>query len=471
MRRHLLVDFLRRHWAVYAIAMAGLAALWWSGGFSVFGPHFLVAMSLAAVFVLGPVLALGQLNATEILLLPVARQELWRTSWILCIVVATQTTTIAKVIGTAAARGSAGPDAPDFSMVAISSLLDFAYAGLMLALLPAIRAIWKDGGRRVERALSTAALVVVMSIVAGGIFWGFLFQLYLPTQWSDMRGPAGSLLLAGIGVTLAAYFYVPPPGARVVNRGTDRPAARRGTSARLTQEGGLTGLRLLFVQETLVTIAAFVGSIVLMLGVWSLFEPKEKGIAVDLQAFNLLPFASDAPAVRLFPLLIVGWVTLTSAAPTRDALGTSWRHFRTLPLSTRGLAALLLARRALGWIAMWAVLFVMHLVVIRDWPQTGRLELLLMCVGLDALIYAVQVKWIRMSAGLPGMMLFGALMLVFGLVVVLPLRLVGVTWSDPLLVPVGIAAFCVGAWMLHRTLTRSSAIYAPVKSVPLGAIG
>jgi hypothetical protein len=54
---------------------------------------------------------------------------------------------------------------------------------------------------------------------------------------------------------------------------------------------------------------------------------------------------------------------------------------------------------------------------------------------------------------------------------VLPLRLLSETWAETLLLPVGLGALAAAAWILRRTLQRSSKLYAPaLKVAPAGLL-
>jgi hypothetical protein len=63
------------------------------------------------------------------------------------------------------------------------------------------------------------------------------------------------------------------------------------------------------------------------------------------------------------------------------------------------------------------------------------------------------------------------MMFIFGLVLVLPLRLLSEAWADTILLPIGLAALFSGAWVLSRTLRGSSTLYAAApRAAPAGLL-
>lgn len=469
MLRHLIPDFLRRLWTVHAGACAALAIFWATAGSLPLEREFFFALSLAAAFVLGPMLAITQFGITEIFLLPVSRRDLWRAVWFLSTLAACASTLAAKLAGVAVGTLLMTEHPLGLSQVAISSLLDLAYVGLVIGVLLLLRHGSTGVSGWVGRALSAITIAVTTLSFVGGVLWGFLVQAYLPSEWSHLRGPALSLLVAGIGIAMATYFYAPPPGIRQASRGGEA-RARPATIARFGPKlEWLTGTRLMLVQETLRAAGASLMLIVFFAVLGTFIDPQQ-GLAEKLRAWRLLPFEPGDASLAIYWLVIYGGMMLNGIAPARDPLGSSpWRHLRVLPMTTADLIRLLLARRALGWLTIWTVLLIVHLAVTRSLPATLRPELLVVAIGADALIHALQVRWQRHPIGLASLALYSGMILVVGLVLVLPLRLLSEMWADTLLVSVGLAAMAVAAWILSRTLRGSSVLYARVpKAVPAG---
>jgi hypothetical protein len=472
MLRHLVLDLFRRLWPVYAGTCAFLALFWATAGVFPFGPGFFFALSMAAIFVLGPLIALTQVAPMEVTLLPLPRRDLWRVTWLLGTVSACGAALIAKLAGVAAGSVLLTGGPLGLPQIAISSLVDFAYAGTVLGVLLLLRVGWSRSHGRIGRVVSAIAITLTIVTFAGGVLWGFLLQSYLPTEWAQLQGPAASLLTAATGIAFAAYFHVPPPGVRAPSRGSQTRARRTSTRA-VYWPGGLTGLRLLLVHETLVTVAALLTTIGYMAALSSFIDPQH-GLAEKLGAWRLLPFQSVDTSAAIFSLVIYGSVMLNAnaLAPAVNPSGSSpWRHLRVLPMSTMDLVRLLLLRRALGWLVIWTVLAIVHVAVTRALPATLRPELFALAVGADALIYAVQVRWQRHLLGIAYVAFYAGMMFLFGILLVLPLRLLSETWADTLLLPVGLGALVAAAWILRRTLQYSSKLYAPAPKVaPAGLL-
>jgi hypothetical protein len=470
MLRHLVLDLFRRLWPVYAGTTAILALLWALAGALDIERGFFFALSMAATFVLGPLIALTQISPTEILLLPLPRREIWRATWCVGTVSAGGATLIAKLAGVAAAPVFSSTGPLGVSQAVISSLIDVAYAGTLLGGLLLLRAGTGSRGP-IGRVVSAVAITLTVVTFAGGVLWGFLLQSYLPIEWEQLTGPAASLLAAGIGVALAAYFHMPPPGIRVLNRRVEARSHRVTIAHYGALLARLTGSRLMLVHETLVT-ACGTFTMIVVVAVLGTFIDPQAGLAETLRAWRLLPFASGDPTAAIFSLVIYGSVMLNAFAPGRDPGGSSpWRQLRVLPMTTAGLVRLLLVRRGTGWLTIWTALLILHVSVTRSLPATLRPELFVLAVGADALIYAVQVRWQQHPISLAYLAVYGAMMLVFGLVLVLPLRVLSETWADTLLLPLGLGALVAAAWILRRTLQYSSKLYAPAPKVaPAGLL-
>ena len=147
-----------------------------------------------------------------------------------------------------------------------------------------------------------------------------------------------------------------------------------------------------------------------------------------------------------------------------------FRHLRALPLTTRGLTILLLGRRALAWLAIWIILAVLHVIALRSVPQTLRPELLAACIGADALIYALQVRF-QVGGALTAMAMMAVLVLLLGLVFVLPLGFLPSSVAAVLMFAFGLGAAVAAVRVSDRTLRYSSKLYAPTPKVaPAGLL-
>jgi hypothetical protein len=467
MLRHLILDLLRRLWRVYAGTAAILAFFWAIADSLSFDSGFFPALSLAAIFVLGPMIAVTQFAAMEMLLLPVSRRDMWRATWFVVGVLSCGATLTAKLAGVTAGRVFTPEPSLGLTQTAISSLLDVAYAGVAVGALVALRPAWTSlPGRGVVRVL----MVLPVVVFAGGALWGFLLQSYLPTEWWQMRGPAASLLVAGIGILAAAYFYVPPAGVRPARPGAQARARRPPALVfNWPSIGSLSGVHLLLVESVIAATSVFVLMILMLVGIETVTEPNALLMDV-LRSLHFLPFESEAASVKLFPLAIFGAVAMNTANAMGPARNLCFRHLRAMPLTTRGLILLLLGRRALGWLAIWTILAVLHVITLRMLPETLRPELLAVCLGADALIYALQVRW---QVG--GMMLTLAMMTVLilslGLVFVLPLGFLPSSTAAVLMFAFGLGAAIAAVRLSDRTLRSSSKLYAPAPRVaPAGLL-
>jgi hypothetical protein len=205
-------------------------------------------------------------------------------------------------------------------------------------------------------------------------------------------------------------------------------------------------------------VGAWIATIAVTIG---LFRPGDT-IAGALAEFDLLLF--DASADVLGIGFLFGFAALTfrnlSGLPAVQHLPMVVRHLRVLPISAARVVVTLIARRAVGWLAVWLVLMAVHATV-RGFPASLRVDWLVVAIGVDSVLHAAQLRWASRSYGMWVAILL--LMPGFKLLANLPLRR-HVDASILALIPVAfaLAALVFGAIWLHRLVTQRSEVFRHV---------
>jgi hypothetical protein len=440
--RLLITDLVRRkyRWPA-ALLTFSVAASWWASGQpdAVEAP-WAFAVSLGIAFMMGPLIIAGMPTERAIWYLPISRRDRWRATWLVA--------TIGPAILTTAGKSFAllAPGAPSslgFSRLTLSSVYDFAYAGIGCGLV--IVSARSHPARGLARHLSVLIGAIGTVAFAGGIFWGFAIRNLLPTRWSDLSPVTGTMLAAALALTIATYFHTPGPAARSI-LWAPRQHPKTATS-RAGRMEGLTGLPRLLVHEYAwsVLLGGFLvvtfGVVVFVTGAL-MHSPASYGGFLRMQSLLLFDGAIAQERGQVFDLII--WYglfagTLVSRFPAMI------RHLRVLPLRASQLNMLLVAWPALMLLTVWAVLLGLHYVVLGQPVASLRPALFIALVGSSAIMRALTLRW-------PGYSLW-----VFSLTIsVVPMVRLFNGPSSASLAILGLGGIAAAAALNHATLMRSS---------------
>ena len=349
MVRLLVLDMLRRvaYWQLALLAF-GFAMAWAffpaRGGA---GP--VIAMSLAATFIIGPVAMLGWLGTPVVPYLPVSRRDVWRAAWVMSTLAPLAVMTTLKLPG-ALAGGVAG-----WSSLTLSSFMDLLYAGAGCAFLATANSL--RGSKR-----ATAVVFLALPLVLGGVLWPFVIQQWLPTNWAEVRPWHGAMFAIGAALTTWSALQSPtswwPHRVRMVatSSGSGGGGAEIRRAVRIASAGGartrLVGrhgdhVARLFPARRADRERAF--------GSFTGFEPFV--VSQRLFVFNPASFTATDYS-DIFSRL--GWFAFFVAAVSAR-FPEALRHLRVLPLGNATVHTLLMGWPLIVWTAIWALLVVLHM--------------------------------------------------------------------------------------------------------------
>jgi hypothetical protein len=408
MIRYLLRDAVRRHTTIY-LWSGGFFALMWlimvSGALS---PTAALAFSLGHAWLVGVVAGVSLFGSREIGLLPIPRRTLWRAQWIVSTLVATFWTSAAKLAG--ALFGALSDQPSDLRFLALSSCLDFLYTGVLLP-LGAVTGVaagrTRDDGSIIGKAVQASATVVLM----GGFVWGFVLRAILPTSWTEVTDATAMVMGAALVVSLSAFFYPLPSGAPRPGRAR-RDIRRPQDWGKSQRPGRLVGLPRLIADDLKSTamMAALIPALMFaaFFGLYAFNPAPGDGTPLKaLKQMGVLPLREDTLFMHCSFLLWLGLSLINGRQSGVDPVSPLLRQLRVLPLGVRQLNALLVGRRLLGWLVVWLFLLVPHVVAFRSGPSTLRFDILLWVAGADALVYALQLRWMNWLAILAFSLTFG----------------------------------------------------------------
>jgi hypothetical protein len=448
-----LLDLVRRtHRWIPPMMAAGLVAIWSIPDDTQLG--MALAYSMGTAWVVGPQLMNPLLVPRAIWYLPISRRGIWRATWLLATVRATTITTFAKLLAMVMpwSKGS-------FSLATIllSSLYDFAYAGLgCAAIIVATRPRPAGGpGHLVWPFFKVAADSALPLGMAVGFFGGRFVGDRLPVHWSGITVRAGAILATALAVTVATYFHSAVPLTPA-----NRTAGRRRMEARTLrfEPGGLSGLPRLLVHEyawTLMVGGFLVSGSVLVVVVAAKYLSSESLIGL-LRSVLLHVDGSPPPApgtgLQAF-IFLIGFAILAASLAGRfpDML----RHLRVLPLGVARLNALLVVWPALAWLTAWTGLLTLHYFVMGRGVASYHADALLFLSGVSAIVQAVTL---RLSLAFRAFTLVLPLGFILGVAPFLPWLLAP---APAVFAATGLASLAAAAVLNHRSLTRKST-YIPI---------
>jgi hypothetical protein len=445
--RLIIADLARRTYRWPTAFMALGVALFWSGHIGRGGVQSAFAVSLAAVFMIGPLFVVGTPTPRLIWYLPVSRRDLWRSKWLVATVGSVMLTTTAKLPVMFLPGGRL-----EFSRLLLSIAYDFAYAGIGCGLF-AMSALPSSGLRR-----HLWGVINTMRIVAcvGGPFWALAIRHRLPTRWTDLSPVTAAMLAGALALSLASYFHTPGLathlGHPLMKRASSTPRGRRTGTSRVARGAGLTGLPRLLVHEYAWStgLGAFLvvtfGAMVFVAGAL-MSSPASYGGFLRMQNLLLFDDAIAPQRRQLFDLMV--WFGLF-AGTLVSRFPESIRHLRVLPIGASTLNLLLVGWPLVMLATVWAALLGLHYLVLGQPVASLRPASFLALAGSSALMRALSLRW-------PGSTPF-----IFSLSIsVVPIiRLINGP-SSGLMAMLGIGGLGAAAALNHFTLMRGSTYKRP----------
>lgn len=441
--RLLITDLVSRkyRWPA-ALFTFSLAVFWWGSGHrdGAGDAPQAFAMSLGAAFMMGPLFIAGMPTERAIWYLPISRRDRWRATWLVATVGPTVLTTAGKLL---ALLGPGTASSLVFSRLTLSSVYDFAYAGIGCGLV--IVSARSHPARGLARHVSVLIGAIGAVALVGGLFWGYAIRNLLPTRWSDLSSATGTMLAAALAVSLAPYFHTPGPAARSI-LWAPRQHPKTATS-RAGRMEGLTGLPRLLVHEYAWS-AGLAGFLVVTFGVVVfvtgalMHSPASYGGFLRMQRLLLFDGTVAQERGTVFDLII--WCGLF-AATLVSRFPAMIRHLRVLPLRASQLNMLLVAWPALMLLTVWTALLGLHYVVLGQPVASLRPALFIALVGSSAIMRALTLRW-------PGYSPW-----VFSLTIsVVPMVRLFNGPSSASLAILGLGGIAAAAALNHATLMRSS---------------
>jgi hypothetical protein len=438
MNRRLLIDSLRRNWVSLLIKAGFGTLIWIAAGGGLVSTGTAIAASMALAQLAGPGLAIRLVAPREVLILPMSRQEIWRTRFLYGIAVVAIATTSGKLLGLWISEWLR-MHAPGLGTIAMSGVLDVVYAAV------GTWVVWLSFVSPDRSKILFAAGVIALLLSP---FLPFTVADRLPTALAQLNVTSLALLVAGLAIGALSYFSTPrlvaapsPTAARAALK-----SRRRGIWPEFDR---LTGLKRLVLKAWAGSIAVQVGTIVsipivLLVTDWLIGDPSESWLDYA-RHMGLLPFELSDRS----PNWVMCWIF---ASVGSESTGAMLRHLRTLPFSTRALTSVLMSVSFTTWTSAWLVLAAFHVLTTGGPPQTWQLPWFAGFVGLDCFFRAFQLRWRRSPLSI------GAALLLVAPVVFIVSRLP--VSADVLFLASSGAALLLAAVLNHHTLTTNRAAYA-----------
>jgi hypothetical protein len=409
-----------------------------------------VSLSLVLTYVFGPVAAVSTIGLREIRALPVTNRDLWKTTWVMSVIVIPAFLLFAQTLAVTLVLIFKGSSAVPPETLLLSTVYCGAYAGALLPVIPALGYASNNISSRRTRWLWILAAAGCGLVMAGGFGLPFVFQDSIPLTLGDLTTPWIAALALGFVVAGATWRWTPHRGGVARPPGSPGPAAGSSPSRRDLFADRFTGISRMALAQAAGVIVVTVVVAVGLLAYWAMFSSGS-----SLQAFlgsaGLLPFETSFRSIPDGPGFMISlFVFIAIAGP--GLWNPLARQLKVLPLSVGAINRLFLVTSFALWAWVWLIAAIIHLAVIGSMPGQLRLDIFAAVWGLSALgnAMSLRLKGAGQSVWLLGAI--GAGSNILG-------RFVGrrpETWVELTLTLVGIAALALAAFVNHRTLTRST---------------
>jgi hypothetical protein len=408
------------------------------------------SLSMAVTWFLA-FIPMAMLEQREIARLPVSRREFWIVRCWLSTAIPAGISAITLSLAAFASPALA----LDAGTIALATFYSFVYGGCFLAGSIAFKPAM-GGGQGMWGTVRM--LLVIFGFVLGGCGWPFLFAQYLPHSFAEFGGPMRSVVIAALGITVAAFLYYPPIVARA-----SRPTMKRkapAPSARRSTRDSLTGLPFMFWREARKALLLNGVMAAIAISYWWIFESGPWLVGHVISLPSLADFLNQGGALMFadpsrnagehFPLIIMFLVMTTSDVGTMGEM----RRLRTLPLSSTQLAVALSGLSVVTTIMLWIALLGLHIAALGNAPYSLRPDLFLTLSGSIALWLAVRLVFARSSIIQLAAPFFAGTMVAFPMFLAQPHALMRTAMMIS-----GAAALVLSVLITRRALRRGSRIY------------
>jgi len=401
----------------------------------------------------GMVLGSGYLPR-EIYMLPISRKEIWQArcvAWVVIPVVVygasgLLSVGIASMFSNTALRAGGAPDlASNLSWILLSSSYALVYSGTVLAISIPVSNFLARSVSPLNAVLIKGVLFTAAAIV------GFRFASKLPMQWQQMTAIPVLLLWIGLSLTVLAFFHAPRIAPRRIAPMAFLHSARLDVKATPVRPR-LTGMKLfVWCQIRAVVFVGVASGIAsqLPLVVVGWTEPDRLSL-IERGTLFFQPLPGGPVMLFFTPIMFAAfWILM---AP--DILGV--RSLRTLPISTRTIAAMFTLIPVLFWTTFWVFPIASYAILSGHLPPALRLDLLAGLIGLTCLVSSAATK-----AGIKGLSQFVALpaVTIVGFSILhfygQPLSFMRASFIGGL----GLIAVAISYRMHYHALQRNSSVY------------
>ena len=408
-----------------------------------------MTLSLVMSYALGPMATITNFGMRTIRVLPVTNRDLWIATCTISTLVMTSFLMVVQALAVSAVLLFSGSSAVPPETLMLAAVYNFAYAGLLLPVWPALGYASNNIASRRPRWLWIALTTVCLLVFIGGFGLPYLFAGALPRTIGQFTVPTTLALVVCLAMTGAAWAWTPTRGGIVSgNQAAGRIGATSSVKPRERFADRFTGIARiawpyagLTVLVSAVTIAGFVGY-------WSIFESGP--LREFMQQNALVPFETSF-RVNLDDIGGM-WVLFAAMLITMmNPWGSFGRQLKVSPLSSHEINTLFLATPLAAWTIIWLALLMTHIAVIGDLPSTLRPDVFVLLTGATACSNAIMFRYHGMSTG-------WVIGLMGGLSTGLSrsFRSEHSGWTQVTLAAVGLVALGLAAFINHRTLTRSS---------------
>ncbi len=437
--KYLMLDYFRRWKWIYLGAVFCMIFMWLVFLKTSPQPQIVPIAFYLGAFLLAFDLARG--TPTAVSAMPVKIKTVGTYWWLMATVIPAAISLLTKLIAFAIGSVLFQVRPLDVEWLTLCTLFDFAYAGVYYFILTCLAAAPVEG-----------AWANFLAILAGGSWglastaWILIFRRF-PAHWDQMTPPLLFALIGGFALTALAYYRSPKyVTARAGSRARTTRSLRKkdivqgGRAVSAAQRGGLTGIpqlyatvaaRVIPVAIICMTIMAVSGGPFWLTNVQDMFSENR------IQMYwGVGTFVSWVMSLQ--------WLTIL-------------RCLRMLPMSASRLTIAILGFGLISSVASWAVPLVGYMLMMGSIPPTFQFTILFLLIGVASMATAFAMRFGAMPVLWVGMC-------IFPMGSILPLISRSKIGMEPIMSHISmkclsVAMIGISAWMIRRSVTKSSAPY------------